>query len=1188
MRNLTKSLLAASLVSSANVYALGIGEIKLHSALNQNLNAEIALIAPEGEDLSKIRVKLAPPAKFDQAGIPWSYFLSKIHFTPITKPNGSVVIKATSSEALKEPFLNFMLEVNSSKGVQYREFTVLVDPPASYKRNSATARNATGTIVSPENYRVRQTRPNYDASDDAIETRLSADTYGPISSTDTLWSIANKVKPEGVTTAQMVMALFERNPGAFSQANVNAMRSGEILQIPSRQAALKFPAHKALADFKHQRSIYNPSTKTAPTKLASKPAAPIKPKTQTPQSSLAPIARTKPSSEKSGTPKTVKAVLPPPLNRKTVPQRQQLTLAAPEELNPPISTSKTSNNKPTLESPEDIAATKAIAAREQELLRESKEVEERFKRIEQQLAMMQKLLDVKNEQLNALQNQNTLLTANNPVPGANPTQPALLPELQPPEPPSVISQAPQNADKLAISAPPPVTPAPIKLDTPPPPPPPVLPTKVATSTTTEPISDSNDSIDFAPLIAGLGTAILGALGWLWWRKRTDSTDNAAPENLFPPAKSVPEANSETPKAKFNFTPPPNERVNVGVINESAFLSEFTPSEFDGFETEHADIDPIAEADVYLAYGRYQQAEELIRQAIIEHPDNDECKLKLLEIFQVNDNKVDFNKYVQELAQQGKQSDLAFWTKVIEMGGLINVSPDSAVSASNFDTPNTPNVELNKFDKLAFANNLNIDTQPQFNTPTSLTLNEKAASFPAQDLKSWENPSLTASMPEDLAKTLADFDNFDLTANDSQPLTGGLDALSSLVMQDDLDEHALADNAPLEFKLGKREELKTQAPAPTSYFMDDPNAIDFNFESLLPEQIRQSSTGLHSKELDLDTLNFPVKNPATPTEENLFATTLSKQPSSVESIPFDFDATVTGLNKQTTENSYDELLNEPSSFSIDDDDDEFDLEAFNIPTSSTSKLSEDAKAQNPVADSLSNFDFDDFNLTTESEEDDDDVFLLGDNDDQSLDITLETISPQHNLPVGRSNDPFKQEDRAHNALDFNLDDFFDTNSKKSSAPALDFELDQQDRSDGLKNFDFDFSLDDIPDEIPQTLANVKTNNTEADLLSSLDFSLNDLGNNSKQSKAKTDAFDFDFDFDFDLPKGSGLADLDEQSDPLSVDDLTDGSGALDTKINLANAYIDMGDLEAARKIAETLLQGSPKYQDAAKAILKKTG
>ncbi|MCK5898777.1 MAG: hypothetical protein KAG06_06875, partial [Methylococcales bacterium] len=136
MRNLTKAFAAVSLLAPVTSYSLGVGSIRLHSSLNQKLRAEIPLIvsASERENINSIKVRLAPAGKFDAAGIKWNYFLSKIHFKTRKKSNGSVVIQLSSSTPLKEPFLDFLIQVNSPSGKIYREFTVLVDPPKTYAK----------------------------------------------------------------------------------------------------------------------------------------------------------------------------------------------------------------------------------------------------------------------------------------------------------------------------------------------------------------------------------------------------------------------------------------------------------------------------------------------------------------------------------------------------------------------------------------------------------------------------------------------------------------------------------------------------------------------------------------------------------------------------------------------------------------------------------------------------------------------------------------------------------------------------------------------------------------------------------------------------------------------------------------------------------------------------------------------
>jgi len=121
------------------------------------------------------------------------------------------------------------------------------------------------------------------------------------------------------------------------------------------------------------------------------------------------------------------------------------------------------------------------------------------------------------------------------------------------------------------------------------------------------------------------------------------------------------------------------------VSESSFLSEFTPSDFDILETDNDAVDPIAEADVYLAYGRYQQAEELIKQALAERPDDPALRLKLLEIYYANEDGAAYREYARELQAAGADGDAEFWNKVVEMGRELGLD-DAILAAGSAPDP----------------------------------------------------------------------------------------------------------------------------------------------------------------------------------------------------------------------------------------------------------------------------------------------------------------------------------------------------------------------------------------------------------------------------------------------------------------------------------------------------------------------
>ncbi|MGN7742689.1 type IV pilus assembly protein FimV [Pseudomonas sp. 22526] len=119
--------------------AVGLGEITVHSALNQPLEAEIALVQAQGLEEGELAVSLATAGEFKQAGVERLPFLEDLRFTPILQGERRV-IRVVSSKPVNEPFLDFLLQVNQANGRQLREYTLLIDPPGSPEIVPAPAR----------------------------------------------------------------------------------------------------------------------------------------------------------------------------------------------------------------------------------------------------------------------------------------------------------------------------------------------------------------------------------------------------------------------------------------------------------------------------------------------------------------------------------------------------------------------------------------------------------------------------------------------------------------------------------------------------------------------------------------------------------------------------------------------------------------------------------------------------------------------------------------------------------------------------------------------------------------------------------------------------------------------------------------------------------------------------------------
>ncbi|WP_223413731.1 MULTISPECIES: FimV/HubP family polar landmark protein [unclassified Pseudomonas] len=149
LRCCARLLLAGGVVSySALAPALGLGEITLHSALNQPLRADIALVDAAGLEEGELSVSLATADEFSRAGVERLFFLNDLKFTPILRGNRSL-IRVSSNKAVNEPFLNFLVQLNQPNGRVLREYTVLIDPPGTPGITPVTDEPATSSPNSP-------------------------------------------------------------------------------------------------------------------------------------------------------------------------------------------------------------------------------------------------------------------------------------------------------------------------------------------------------------------------------------------------------------------------------------------------------------------------------------------------------------------------------------------------------------------------------------------------------------------------------------------------------------------------------------------------------------------------------------------------------------------------------------------------------------------------------------------------------------------------------------------------------------------------------------------------------------------------------------------------------------------------------------------------------------------------------
>ncbi len=242
---------------ACNVSALGLGKITLDSALNEPLNAKIELF--EVRDLIKeeIRVQIATREDFDRIGVDKTYFLSDLKFKVVMSESGSPHIQVNSQKLVREPFLNFLVQVQWPSGKLLREFTLLMDLPVFASEKVAPVQSTSSASSSQysepsQSYASeessapqQQSNPDYNprSSYEQAPARPAAQEVAPtytedsyrVRSNDTLWEIAAAVRPDrSVSIHQTMLAIQRENPEAFINNNINLLKSGQILRIPDR------------------------------------------------------------------------------------------------------------------------------------------------------------------------------------------------------------------------------------------------------------------------------------------------------------------------------------------------------------------------------------------------------------------------------------------------------------------------------------------------------------------------------------------------------------------------------------------------------------------------------------------------------------------------------------------------------------------------------------------------------------------------------------------------------------------------------------------------------------------------------------------------------------------------------------------------------------------------------------------
>lgn len=638
-----KTLLKASLIATAiasipsSAFALGAGPINVFSGLGQPLRAEVPLSATP-QELQSLSARIAPPDAFRQANIPYSSALSQLRVS-VDNSGSKPVLRISSDRPVNEPFIDLLLEFSWDSGRLVREYTFLLDPVALAPAQPASVQTQAPSRVAP----AAAARPATVAGGYRVQRG------------DTLRRIADENRPADVTLDQMLIALARENPAAFDGGNINRMRAGAILNMPSADQVRAIDKSEARREVVAQAADFEAYRR----RLAGAAAA-------SPATSDAPAQ----ASEGKITPRVEETAAPA-----SSADRVQVSRAADDGAG----------------ATGDAARADRLRALEEDLVARDRALDEanqRLVELERSIRDLQKLIELKSEQLTQLQQQAgtgappPAAAGQAPAPAAGtgtatetPAPAAAAPAQTPPAeaPAAVAAPTPAAEAPAAAPAPTPAT-APDEAKAEPKKPAPApkpAPRKPVQPVEPPPQPSFVDELLSDPTMLAAGGGVLALLlGYAGFklRQRRKPVDGAglAPNSM----SEVPTG----PNSVFGVTG----GQSVDTSNSSVLQTDFSQSGLSSIDTDEG-VDPVAEADVYMAYGRDAQAEEILVDALKADPSRLAIYLKLLELYAARKSATQFETVAADLYSRSGGHG-AEWTKAAALGREID--PDNPLYAED--------------------------------------------------------------------------------------------------------------------------------------------------------------------------------------------------------------------------------------------------------------------------------------------------------------------------------------------------------------------------------------------------------------------------------------------------------------------------------------------------------------------------
>jgi pilus assembly protein FimV len=635
------TVIALGAYSPAGVHALGLGRITVLSALGEPLSAEIDIPQITPEEAASLKAGVSVPAAFRAAGVEYNPILSGAQITLQQRPDGRAFLRVTSDKVVGEPFVDLILEANWSTGKLVRDYTLLFDPPRARRpvpaeqvtaaqvttQNAASApppatntqRSAAPAKPEPPAKPARTNTPRATPQAAAADAKQLKVQTG-----DTAGRIAAANKPAELSLDQMLVAMLRINPDAFIGGNINRIKAGALLSIPSAEQASSLTASEARKTLSVQSANFNefrrklasavPATQVAAadrkasgnlqTRVEDKKPAATAPdkltltkgtvKDKVPEAQIAASRQTKETTERVAElsknikdisrlqDKATAAGAGAPASAASSARGLSLPVATP------VSAVKASAPAPAVTASAVAPATPASA------------------KVSAPVATATIAASPVTPAASSSTPAASAAISTASAPSTAASSPAAMAATQPASSASAVTQTVASASTATTSQP--IVPASK----------PALPPAPANVEEPSFLSDLFGN-PVVPIVGGGLLALLAGFGFYRARQRKNSTqvDSSFLESRLQPDSF--------------FGSSGGQRVDTSDATDSVAPGSslvYSPSQLDAA----GDVDPVAEADVYLAYGRDLQAEEILKEALRVNPSRIAIHGKLLEIY----------------------------------------------------------------------------------------------------------------------------------------------------------------------------------------------------------------------------------------------------------------------------------------------------------------------------------------------------------------------------------------------------------------------------------------------------------------------------------------------------------------------------------------------------------------------------